>query len=107
MRQAFNAGRIHCERNGDKGYLGKALRQKGERVNVYNENMNKFLKITSYLKAEWQNVIFVTGTDEEYINQICDYNENAEHDDCPDSLASIIRKLWNKKEESNYTPIFM
>ena len=109
MRQAFNAGRIHCENNGDKGYLGKALRQKGERVNVYHESMNKFLKITSYLKAEWQNVIFVAGTDEEYINQICDYNENAEHDDCPDSLASLIRKLWNKKEtsESNYTPIFM
>ena len=107
IRKAFNAGRIHCENNGDKGYLGKALRQKGERVNVYHESMNKFLKITSYLKAEWRNVIFVCGTDEEYINQICDYNENAEHDDCPDSLASLIRKLWNKKEESNYTPIFM
>ena len=107
LRQAFNAGRINCENNGDKGYLGKALRQKGERVNIYRESMNKFLKITSYLKAEWRNVIFVTGTDEEYINQICDYNEAAEHDDCPDSLASLIRKLWNKQEESNYTPIFM
>ena len=107
LRKEFNAGRIHCENNGDKGYLGKALRQKGERVNIYHESMNKFLKITSYLKAEWRNVIFVCGTDEEYINQICDYNENAEHDDCPDSLASLIRRLWNKKEESNYTPIFM
>lgn len=107
LRKAFNAGRIYCENNGDKGYLGKSLRQKGERVNIYHESMNKFLKITSYLKAEWRNVVFVAGTDEEYINQICDYNENAEHDDCPDSLASLIRKLWNKKEESNYTPIFM
>lgn len=107
LRKAFNAGRIYCENNGDKGYLGKVLRQKGERVNIYHESMNKFLKITSYLKAEWRNVIFVCGTDEEYINQICDYNENAEHDDCPDSLASLIRKLWNKKDESNYTPIFM
>ena len=109
LRQAFNAGRIHCENNGDKGYLGKALRQKGERVNVYHESMNKFLKITSYLKAEWRNVVFVQGTDKEYIDQICDYNENAEHDDCPDSLASLIRKLWNKKDAntSDYTPIFM
>ena len=51
----------------------------------------------------------MAGTDEEYINHICDYNENAEHDDFSDSLSSIIRKLWNKKEtgESNYTPIFM
>ena len=107
LRKEFNAGRIYCENNGDKGYLGKALRQKGERVNIYHESMNKFLKITSYLKAEWRNVIFVCGTDEEYINQICDYNENAEHDDCPDSLASLIRKLWNKKEENDYIPIFM
>lgn len=109
LRKSFNAGRIHCENNGDKGYLGKALRSKGERINIYHESMNKFLKITSYLKAEWKNVIFVAGTDEEYINQICDYNENAEHDDCPDSLASLIRKMWNKSDKSvsNYTPIFM
>lgn len=108
LRKSFNAGRIHCENNGDKGYLGKALRQKGERVNIYHENMNKFLKITSYLKAEWSNVVFVAGTDEEYIAQICDYNENAEHDDCPDSLASIIRTMWRKTDtgQSTYTPIF-
>ena len=108
LRKEFNAGRIHCENNGDKGYLGKALRQKGERVNIYRESMNKFLKITSYLKAEWKNVVFVAGTDKEYIDQICDYNENCEHDDCPDSLASIVRILWKRKDsESTYTPIFM
>lgn len=107
IRKSFNAGRISCEDNGDKGYLGKDLRKKGERVNIYHESMNKYVKITSYLKAEWKNVIFVKGTDQEYINQICDYNENAEHDDAPDSLASIIRKLWSKKEQEKYTPIFM
>ncbi len=106
LRKAFNAGKIYCEDNGDKGYLGKALRQKGERVNIYRENMNKFLKITSYLKAEWQNVVFVAGTDKEYIDQICDYNENCEHDDAADSLASIVRILWNRKDtESTYTSI--
>ena len=108
LRKAFNAGRIHCENNGDKGYLGKALRQKGERVNIYRENMNKFLKITSYLKAEWENVVFVAGTDKEYIDQICDYNENCEHDDAADSLASLVRILWNRKDtESTYTSILM
>ena len=106
LRKAFNAGRIHCENNGDKGYLGKALRQKGERVNIYRENMNKFLKITSYLKAEWNNVVFVAGTDQEYINQICDYNEHCEHDDAADSLASIVRILWKRKEnDNNYVSI--
>lgn len=108
IRKSFNAGRINCENNGDKGYLGKELRTKGERVNIYHESMNKYLKITTYLKSEWESVIFVKGTDEEYINQICDYNENAEHDDCPDSLASLVRQLWNKKESvSTYKPLFM
>lgn len=107
LRRRFNAGRIFCEDNGDKGYLGKDLRRKGERVSIYHEDMNKFLKITTYLKAEWRNVIFVEGTDPEYINQICDYNENAEHDDAPDSCASIIRKLWKQGERKQYTPIYM
>lgn len=93
LRKAFNAGIIYCERNADKGYLAKALRDKGERADTYHEKMNKFVKITSYLKSEWKNVVFVAGTDAEYINQVCDYTENAEHDDAPDSAASIVRKL--------------
>lgn len=108
LRQKFNAGKIYCENNGDKGFLAKELRNKGERVVVYHEKMNKFLKITSYLKSVWQDVIFVSGTDAEYINQICDYNENAEHDDAPDSAACAVRLLWNKKErsENNYIPLW-
>lgn len=94
----FNAGRIRCENNGDKGYLAKTLRGRGMRVLSYHEDMNKYLKITSYLKAAWKSVVFVAGTDQEYIEMITDYNENAEHDDAPDSLASLIRDLWAKKD---------
>lgn len=106
LRKAFNAGIIYCERNADKGYLAKALRERGERADTYHEKTNKFVKITSYLKSEWKNVVFVAGTDAEYINQICDYTENAEHDDAPDSAASIVRKLWNKKD-TEYVPLWM
>lgn len=106
LRKAFNAGIIYCERNADKGYLAKALRDKGERADTYQERTNKFVKITSYLKSEWKNVVFVAGTDAEYINQICDYTENAEHDDAPDSAASVVRKLWNKKD-TEYVPLWM
>lgn len=104
LRKAFNAGKIHCEDNGDKGYLAKSLRKKGERVSPYHESMNKYLKITSYLKDVWADVIFVKGTDQAYIDQICDYNEEAEHDDAPDSLASVIRLLW-KRSDTEYEPI--
>ena len=106
LRKAFNAGIIYCERNADKGYLAKTLRDKGERADTYHEKTNKFVKITSYLKSEWKNVVFVAGTDAEYINQICDYTENAEHDDAPDSAASVVRKLWNKKD-TEYVPLWM
>ena len=101
IRKRFNAGRILCEKNADKGYLAKELRKKGERVTAYHEDTNKFLKITSYLKAEWRNVHFVMGTDEDYIRQITDYTETAEHDDAPDSAASIVRHLWNRNNEEN------
>ena len=106
-RKYFNAGKIKCEENADKGYLAKQLRKKNESVLTYWEDMNKFLKIVTYLKVEWKNVVFVEGTDEEYIQQILDYNENADHDDAPDSLASMIRLLWNKKDDDEkYIPIF-
>ena len=106
-QKIFNAGRIACEDNGDKGYLGKELRKRGARTAVYHENMNKFLKITSYLKFAWGNIVFVQGTDPEYINQILDYTEDAEHDDAPDSLASLIRRMWSRADEkTEYKSIF-
>ena len=94
----FLCGKLYTETNADKGYSAKELKRRGVRVSTYHENMNKYLKISTYLKGDWDNIIFVEGTDEEYIDQICDYNENAEHDDCPDSLASLIRKLKKKRE---------
>lgn len=93
----FNCGKLYNETNGDKGYLNKSLRKKGVRSIPYHEDMNKYLKISSYLKRVWSEIVFVEGTDDDYINQICDYNEDAEHDDCPDSLSSLIRKQWGAK----------
>lgn len=98
-RKRLLAGKIYCETNGDKGYLAKALREKGERVISYSETMNKYIKIVTHLKADWKNVVFVKGTDQEYIDQILDYNEYAEHDDAPDSLACMIRILHPRKDD--------
>ena len=104
-KNGFMGNKIWCEDNGDKGYLAKEIKKKGEKAVTYHESMNKFLKITTYLKGEWDNIVFVAGTDEDYIQQILDYNENAEHDDAPDSLASICRLLYSKgNEESRRIP---
>lgn len=99
IRKKFLAGRIYVESNGDKGYLARDLMKRHERVLKYWEDMNKYMKIITYLKWDWKDVVFVEGTDDEYIQQILDYNENAEHDDAPDSLASIMRVLWGTKNE--------
>lgn len=106
IHHSLMGGKIYCEDNGDKGYLGRDLRKKGERVVIYSESMNKYLKITSYLKFEWENVIFVKGTDDEYINQVCDFNDTVEHDDAPDSLASLIRVMPNKPKRDDILNLF-
>lgn len=91
----LRAGTIYMERNADKGYLAKELRDKVP-VRTYQEKDNKFIKISTWLRKYWSRVYFYPGTDPEYIDQILDYTENAEHDDAPDSLASLIRTRKNR-----------
>ena len=102
----FMCGKMPIEDNGDKGFTARDLKKEGLRAYTYHESMNKHIKITTYLLKIWNDVIFVEGTDKEYIDQICDYNENAEHDDAPDSAASLARLLYTKSDET-YEPIFM
>lgn len=89
----YKAGTIYCERNADKGYLAKELRNRRFIANDYQESMNKFIKISTYLKKNWDNITFLECTSPEYINEILDYTENAPHDDSPDSLASLLRQI--------------
>ena len=96
----FMCGKMPIEDNGDKGFTARDLKKQGIRAYTYHESMNKHIKITTYLLKIWDDVIFVDGTDEEYINQICDYNEDAEHDDAPDSASSLARLLLNKNENT-------
>lgn len=102
----FRCGKLYNEDNADKGMVGKDLRKLNAKVILYHEGMNKYLKIVTWLKAIWNDLYFVDGTDEEYIQQICDYHEDAEHDDAPDSASSLARLLYSKNE-NEYEPIFM
>jgi hypothetical protein len=105
--ERFMCRRVSIETNADKGMVGKELRNMGLRVSLYAEKMNKYLKIVTYLKTIWKDVVFVQGTDTEYINQICDFNENCEHDDAADSCASLARILRKKKDNSGeYVSIY-
>ena len=94
----YKAGTIHCEDNADKGYLKKEIRNRGRFAKGYHENMNKYIKISTYLKRHWTDMEFLEDTDPEYINQILDYTENAEHDDSPDSCASLVRQIRGNRK---------
>lgn len=94
-------GPIYCEDNGDKGYLGREIRNRGARPAIYHESTNKYYKIADYLHKWWPNIVWLEGTDREYINQIMDYTEDAEHDDAPDS-ASVVCRYWDRRSGTPY-----
>ena len=86
-----------CEENGDKGFLWREILMRDCYGRKYTETQNKMIKIGTYLRKWWPNIIFLRGTDPEYINQIMDYTEQAEHDDAPDSAAVMCRH-WDQRE---------
>lgn len=102
IHQRLRIGSIACEKNADKGYLAKELATQGFLPFLYSETTNKFVKISTYLRREWDNIRWLEETDPDYINQILDYSEFAEHDDAPDSAASLIRRM---EKEVRYNPV--
>ena len=86
-------GPIYVEFNGDKGYLSREIRNNNYPAFGYTEEENKYIKISTYLRKWWNNIVIIEGTDPEYISQILDYTDTAAHDDAPDSAASICRLL--------------
>lgn len=93
LQERFKAGTVWNEKNADKGYLAKELQKRGMLPKLYQEKQNKYVKISTYLRREWKHIYWLEETDPDYMNQILDYTENAEHDDCPDSAASLIRQM--------------
>ena len=85
----YKCGTLYLENNGDKGYLAREFKYRGIRVASYHERLNKHTKICTYAYRIWKKLKWLKQTDENYIGQVLDYTEMAEHDDCIDSLASL------------------
>ena len=96
---------ILMEKNADKGFVGKELRRMGDVVRLYDETQNKFMKIATFLRKWWKNIVFLEGTDRAYIEQIMAYTEMAEHDDAPDS-ASCICRYFDPRDSTKYISPF-
>lgn len=92
----YQGGTIAVETNGDKGYLAKQLRERGAYTDEYHEKTNKYIKIASYLRKYWHDIEWLDDTDPNYMAEVLDYTENAEHDDAPDSAASLIRNIKSR-----------
>jgi len=105
--QQLQCAPVYCENNADKGFLAKEIREKNPKIPVrtYTEKENKYQKISEYLRKWWPNIEWLEGTDQEYINQIMDYTEEAEHDDAPDSAACVCR-LFDRRSLSSYQSLF-
>ena len=101
-QEKYRVGTVSCEKNADKGYLAKELRKNGIYAVTYSESQNKYVKIATHLKGSWNDIYWIKDTDPDYIEMILDYSEFAEHDDAPDSAASLIRKNVNKVK---YNPV--
>ena len=103
--QRLKCGPIMCESNADKNFLAKEIMQKGFKARSYTEHENKYLKIAEYLRKWWGNIVWLEGTDRDYIAQIMDYTEDAEHDDAPDS-ASCVARWFDRRKGGDYKSPF-
>lgn len=102
IHDRYRLGSVACEKNADKGYLAKEIEHLGMLPYLYSESTNKFIKISTHLRSKWKNIWWLQETDPAYINQILDYSEFAEHDDAPDSAASLLRRMEHRAE---YHPV--
>lgn len=95
--QSYRARGIFVETNPDKGYTADLLAGAGMNVIRYHEDMNKDIKIQTFLKDEWNNILWAPETDDSYMVQITDYREGEKPNDAPDSASSLLRKKFSKK----------
>ena len=97
----YNCKLMYIENNADKGFVADELRKIGISTKSYHESMNKHIKIETYLYSKWQEIDWdINNNNTEYLNQILDYVEGQEPDDCPDSAATLIREKFYMKNDA-------
>ena len=88
-----SCGSLYVETNADKGLSVRDLSRVYPAVIGKNEHENKHIKIVSWAKQYWPDIVFASDCQDEYLTQVLDYEEGQEPDDAPDSLASMIREI--------------
>lgn len=105
MADGMMCAPIYNEKNGDKGYLSREISNTyGYPASPYTEKENKYVKISTFLRKWWDRIWWLEGTDQEYLNQILTYTEDAEHDDAPDTASCVCRILDRRGGEDYKSP---
>lgn len=111
----YGAHKIFMETNSDKGLIldMMAAHPLAQTYSIwtepYAESMNKQLKIASVLFEKWNDIQFAHETDPKYLLQITDWSENVkagEHDDCPDSLSSLLYQAGFSSAGGNWMSLY-
>ncbi|ATN95032.1 terminase large subunit [Leptospira phage LE4] len=85
-------GTLFVEKNADKGATATDLYNlRGGNVVAFPTKENKHIKIVSTVKKHWKNIRWAHDTEEDFLNEVLDYQEGQEPDDAPDSVAMLIR----------------
>jgi hypothetical protein len=105
--ERYKVKRLYVENNADKGAAGKRLNQLAGvslRIVDYAENMNKEIKIATYLYQVWGKLVWGRETEPEYMEQVMDWAMGGTGlDDAPDSAASLFKLCWLEKASEEMT----
>lgn len=93
----YKVRELYSEDNADKGYtldileMCPELRKAGVWMEEYHETEKKHVKITNYLGEVFKEIEFSKESHPEYIEQLTDWREGVEPDDCADSASSLVK----------------
>jgi hypothetical protein len=97
IMRRYKVRKIFIEDNPDKGSTADSFRMLGFNVQGYSEDINKHIKISTYLLECWPDILWAPETSGDYMSQVQDYMEGQTPDDGPDSAASLCRQKYSKR----------
>jgi hypothetical protein len=92
-----NLSLLIVEINKDEGAVAYELRKRGLNVQENRAVKNKYLRITDNVLKNWSSIRFSRAVTNQYMTQVLEYYELAQHDDAPDSLAAFCERIFVAK----------
>jgi predicted phage terminase large subunit-like protein len=89
---------LYVESNNAQGLIfSDEFQRRGLAVHRVYNTTNKHLRIVSSLRTRWASIVFAPEVDEQFMGQVLEYTETAEHDDAPDALAGLVEAFFKRQ----------